>query len=72
MSTAVLSRNEDSCVYISAKEASMRLGVSQNTLRHWRYTGLRDDLLPYKSRIDRRVVYKEDDVENFKKNYLFQ
>ncbi|SFM89156.1 hypothetical protein ULG90_04015 [Halopseudomonas pachastrellae] len=50
----------------------MRLGVSQNTLRHWRYTGLRDDLLPYKSRIDRRVVYKEDDVENFKKHYLFQ
>ena len=49
----------------SNKTASVKPGAVQ-------YTGLRDDLLPYKSRIDRRVVYKEDDVENFKKHYLFQ
>ena len=67
MSAVAVAVNDADDVYLESKEVAERLGVSIQTLRHWRYTGLRDELLPYKTRIDRRVIYKESTVEHFKK-----
>lgn len=59
----------DGEVYLSSKKAAGVLGLSELTLKQWRYTGKRDDLLPYHKRFDGRIFYKESDLMALKSTF---
>lgn len=51
--------------YVAASQVAVMLGVSVETLRHWRYAGKHLDLLPPYAFVNRRIFYKRTDVERF-------
>jgi len=48
--------------YLKISEVAEWVGVSANTLRHWRATGQGG---PRSGRLGRRVVYRETDVKEW-------
>lgn len=57
---------EEPLKLLSLRQTADSLGIPESTLRYWRYLGKG----PQGARIGRRVMFRETDVEAFKRSHF--